>query len=173
MIKKCETCNKEYCTKPCKAERSKYCSYSCRANAVRGKIKTPNHKIKRYRTTKINGVPMLGHRYVMQSFIGRPLSRGELVHHINGDKADNRIENLMIMTPKEHSVHHNQKYPLTKLCVICGSEFMPHPTKRKRSQSCSQKCHFENLSRLNKSRSSSDKRSTSSKASGKTKGQTQ
>ena len=62
------------------------------------------------------------------------------MHHINDDKFDNRIDNLEIRTPKSHSVHHNQKYPLTKVCVVCGAEFTPAPTKRKRAQTCSREC---------------------------------
>lgn len=41
---------------------------------------------------KSNRVPK--HRMVMSDFLGRPLKKNESVHHINGDKTDNRLENL-------------------------------------------------------------------------------
>lgn len=47
------------------------------------------------------------HRYVMQEHLGKRLLPKEHVHHINGVKTDNRIENLMVMGASEHSKHHN------------------------------------------------------------------
>jgi DNA-binding transcriptional ArsR family regulator len=47
---------------------------------------------------------ILQHRYVMSRHLGRPLEKYEVVHHINGDTRDNRIENLRLMKHGEHTV---------------------------------------------------------------------
>lgn len=47
------------------------------------------------------------HRAVAERMLGRKLKRGEVVHHINGDKHDNRPENLMVFaSQKEHAEYH-------------------------------------------------------------------
>lgn len=47
------------------------------------------------------------HRIVAEQILGRPLRKSEVVHHINGDKRDNRPENLMVFNnQKEHAKWH-------------------------------------------------------------------
>lgn len=46
------------------------------------------------------------HVVVMEEQLGRRLNKDEVVHHINGDRRDNRIENLKLMSRAEHSRLH-------------------------------------------------------------------
>jgi hypothetical protein len=47
-----------------------------------------------YRVVRVDGQDILEHRYAMEQHLGRPLWPDENIHHRNGIRSDNRLENL-------------------------------------------------------------------------------
>lgn len=60
----------------------------------------------KYKAKKVNGKRIDEHRLIMEQHLGRKLERNEVVHHIDGDKRNNDINNLELMTLSEHSRMH-------------------------------------------------------------------
>ena len=52
---------------------------------------------------------VLEHRIVIENSLGRLLNPKEVAHHKNGDRKDNRLENLKVMKRKEHCSKHGLK----------------------------------------------------------------
>ena len=109
MTKTCKQCGKSFKIVPAEAYRRRCCSRPCADNRRRknglsvGKILNTG-----YHGFSLRGKTLLAHRQVMATYLERPLEPQEVVHHRNGNKMDNRIENLELFV--NHAEHMRQRH---------------------------------------------------------------
>jgi hypothetical protein len=96
------------------ARKRKFCSQKCVSSGVHN----GNYKGGRYVNIQgyvciwnptVHSRYELEHRAIMEIHLQRKLTKNEDVHHINGIKTDNRVENLQVMSISDHSKLHWKK----------------------------------------------------------------
>lgn len=87
---------------------AKFCSIACRNKSYIGRVKNFHKRVIRngYFCIRVNNSYVFEHRYIMEKFLNRKLLLSEIVHHKNHDRQDNRIDNLEVMSRKQHNKLH-------------------------------------------------------------------
>jgi endogenous inhibitor of DNA gyrase (YacG/DUF329 family) len=122
VVRPCEWCGAEMKMPPAKAKVQRFCSVVCGAEGRRRNALDRTHNGRRVQMNQAGYIKvwepensgahegwMLEHRVVMERHLGRLLSRTETVHHQNGVKDDNRLENLVVLSRAAHTAVTNKE----------------------------------------------------------------
>jgi hypothetical protein len=111
--KKCKACYNSYrgkgscddCGQPVgyRTKRCRDCDSESRFGTAEWRISDQGYVVKLLRRKGQPARELRQHRVVMEAHIGRPLLSSEHVHHINGVRHDNRLENLELWTTSHPS----------------------------------------------------------------------
>lgn len=72
----------------------------------------------------------------------------EDIHHIDGNRLNDSRDNLTLLSHSDHSILHNIKEKVKKICEHCGKTMLFRPSRlrdkeSRRGRFCSQKCYHE------------------------------
>jgi len=131
--KVCEWCHKSFLIVQHRSTNRRFCNRKCMARwvaATRKSTKGYCITAKGYKLLYKPGHPTASkagyiaeHRIVMEEHLGRLLTKNEIVHHLDGNKQNNVIENLQLMEKRHHDAQtlKGRKYMVT--CPYCGKSF--------------------------------------------------
>lgn len=133
----CGQCRKMFYVQPCirRGGGGKFCSKNCFSQHLEENSK---HRCLHPSGIQVKVGPRqykMEHRLVVEAALGRTLAKKEVVIHLNGDRYDNRLENLRVVT-----AGHWTKKQVTRLCDICHIEYSKPASAFPRSKVCSNKC---------------------------------
>ncbi|MBR6515472.1 MAG: HNH endonuclease [Bacilli bacterium] len=106
----------------------------------------------------INGRPktlMTYAKYLYTSHYKCDIPKGEQIDHINGDKTDDRIENLQIISSYYNVVKDKKRKEMVEcVCPICGVHFLFEKRNLpfKNNPCCSKKCGYIKVSQTLKNK---------------------
>lgn len=119
--RQCQHCGKEFYVAAWQLRKFKgggsYCSRECTKVGIKGKkFRIKGKETTRYITPAGYVLVKVGiheweyeHRLVVEKALGRRLERDETVHHINRNRSDNRLNNLEVISRRDHMSLHGKE----------------------------------------------------------------